>query len=262
YSHPYWHAAKRRNADGDEDSLILLMDALLNFSRQFLPNKRGSRTMDAPLILSTVLKPDEVDDESWNVDVQDRYSPEFYRATQQFLSPGEVEVDVAEDAIEEDDPFRSGYTHETSSIENGPIQSNYVTLGEMSDKVKTQLGLGSMIKAVDEDDVAELLLKKHFMSDIIGNLRAFSRQELRCVDCNRKYRRAPLHGECGSCGGDLLLTVSEGTIRKYLIPSEEIAENFNISTYRKQHLEIVKKSIQSLFGKAARQSDLGQFTSG
>ncbi|MFB6294341.1 MAG: LAGLIDADG family homing endonuclease, partial [Candidatus Nanohaloarchaea archaeon] len=58
-----------QNCDGDEDSIILLMDALLNFSRQFLPDQRGTRTMDAPLILSTVLHPDEVDDESWNVDV-------------------------------------------------------------------------------------------------------------------------------------------------------------------------------------------------
>ncbi|MDY6768843.1 MAG: DNA polymerase II large subunit, partial [Candidatus Nanohaloarchaea archaeon] len=64
YAHPFWHAAKRRNCDGDEDSIILLMDALLNFSRQFLPDQRGTRTMDAPLILSTVLHPDEVDDES------------------------------------------------------------------------------------------------------------------------------------------------------------------------------------------------------
>ncbi|EHK00790.1 DNA polymerase II large subunit, partial [Candidatus Haloredivivus sp. G17] len=38
YAHPYWHAAKRRNADGDEDAILLLMDGLLNFSRDFLPD--------------------------------------------------------------------------------------------------------------------------------------------------------------------------------------------------------------------------------
>ncbi|MCK5334383.1 MAG: DNA polymerase II large subunit, partial [Candidatus Aenigmarchaeota archaeon] len=37
YAHPFWHAGKRRNCDGDEDSIMLLLDALLNFSRQFLP---------------------------------------------------------------------------------------------------------------------------------------------------------------------------------------------------------------------------------
>ena len=40
YAHPYLHAACRRNADGDELCVILLLDALLNFSRQFLPDRR------------------------------------------------------------------------------------------------------------------------------------------------------------------------------------------------------------------------------
>ncbi|MFB6199346.1 MAG: DNA polymerase II large subunit, partial [Candidatus Nanohaloarchaea archaeon] len=57
YSHPYWHAAKRRNSDGDEDAILLLIDGLLNFSRDYLPDATGARTMDAPLILSTVLNP-------------------------------------------------------------------------------------------------------------------------------------------------------------------------------------------------------------
>ncbi|MFP4230073.1 MAG: DNA polymerase II large subunit, partial [Candidatus Nanohaloarchaea archaeon] len=43
YAHPYWHAAKRRNADGDEDAILLLMDGLLNFSRDFLPDMTGAR---------------------------------------------------------------------------------------------------------------------------------------------------------------------------------------------------------------------------
>ena len=39
--HPFFHASKRRNCDGDEDAVMLLMDGLLNFSRKFLPEKRG-----------------------------------------------------------------------------------------------------------------------------------------------------------------------------------------------------------------------------
>jgi len=54
YAHPFFHAAKRRNCDGDEDSIILLLDCLLNFSRAFLPEKRGG-LMDAPLVLTTKL---------------------------------------------------------------------------------------------------------------------------------------------------------------------------------------------------------------
>ena len=42
FAHPVFHAAKRRNCDGDEDSVTLLLDALLNFSRSYLPESRGA----------------------------------------------------------------------------------------------------------------------------------------------------------------------------------------------------------------------------
>src|SRR2546428_12698699 len=45
---PVWHSAKRRDCDGDADSVMLLMDAFLNFSFDFLPAKIGG-LMDAPL---------------------------------------------------------------------------------------------------------------------------------------------------------------------------------------------------------------------
>ncbi|MDY6768744.1 MAG: DNA polymerase II large subunit, partial [Candidatus Nanohaloarchaea archaeon] len=140
YAHPFWHAAKRRNCDGDEDSIILLLDALLNFSRQFLPDQRGTRTMDAPLILSTVLHPDEVDDESWNVDVVDRYPTSFYEATQAFVEPGEVDVPTAEDLMDAEGGFSC--THDTSDLRDAPVESSYVSLGEMAEKVREQLSLG------------------------------------------------------------------------------------------------------------------------
>ena len=37
FGHPFFHAAKRRNCDGDEDCVMMLMDALLNFSMSYLP---------------------------------------------------------------------------------------------------------------------------------------------------------------------------------------------------------------------------------
>jgi len=258
YAHPYWHAAKRRNCDGDEDSVILLLDALLNFSRRFLPDRRGSRSMDAPLILSSVLNPDEVDDEAWNVDALPTYPLQFYQATHEFSKPWNVDITIAEDLIR-DNSYDFHYTHPVSDLTDAPAVTSYVTLGEMSEKVKAQLSLGTRVKAVRENEVAELLLKKHFLKDIKGNLRAFSRQKFRCVDCNSKYRRIPLQGKCTSCGGKLLLTISEGTIRKYLMPSQEIAEKYDISTYLKQQIDILAEEIQSIFGKEKRQSSLGQF---
>ena len=43
FGHPYFHQTKRRNIDGDQDSLMLLMDGLLNFSHSYLPASRGGR---------------------------------------------------------------------------------------------------------------------------------------------------------------------------------------------------------------------------
>ena len=68
------------NWDGDEDGLMLLMDALLNFSHAYIPDKRGGK-MDLPLILTTRLDPSEVDKEAHNLDTLGRYPLEFYEAT-------------------------------------------------------------------------------------------------------------------------------------------------------------------------------------
>ncbi|HEX2014585.1 MAG TPA: DNA polymerase II large subunit, partial [Nitrososphaera sp.] len=53
---PIWHSAKRRDCDGDADSIMLLMDAFLNFSFDFLPDKIGG-LMDAPLLIQPVVLP-------------------------------------------------------------------------------------------------------------------------------------------------------------------------------------------------------------
>ncbi len=54
--------------DGDEDCVMLLMDGLLNFSKSYLPDKRGGQ-MDAPLVMSSRIDPCEIDDEAHNMDI-------------------------------------------------------------------------------------------------------------------------------------------------------------------------------------------------
>ena len=261
------------NCDGDEDAILLMMDGLLNFSRTYLPDMTGARTMDAPLILSTALNADEIDDEAWAIETVDEYPLSFYEESQDYVKPWEMETDIqiGEDIVHSDEPYRHGYTHDTTSVEDGPNQSEYVTLDEMSEKTSAQLGLGEKLKAVDEDAVAELLLNKHFIPDIKGNLRSFSSQKMRCVDCNEKFRRVPMTdqtiapsgketAQCPECGGKVLLTISEGTIKKYMQPSKDIIDSYEISPYKRQEVMILNRTIQSLFGKSNRQSGLKQFT--
>ena len=249
YAHPYFHAAKRRNCDGDEDCVMLLLDGLLNFSRSFLPEKRGGR-MDAPLVLTTILDPKEVDKEVHNMDVVSRYPLEFYRMSMNYESPRKIEglIERVEDRLGSCKRYYGlKFTHDTEDIFMGPKESRYKSLSTMIEKMKSQLKLASRIRAVDEKDVAERVLNTHFLPDLVGNLRAFSRQKFRCVKCNAKYRRMPLAGRCLKCGGNITLTVHMGTITKYLEISKELSEEYSLSEYTKQRISLIDLEIKSLF---------------
>ncbi|MEM4230643.1 MAG: DNA polymerase II large subunit, partial [Candidatus Pacearchaeota archaeon] len=65
---PYMHAAMRRDCDGDEAAVMLLLDVLINFSRKFLPSHRGG-TQDAPLVLNARIRAGEVDDQILDFEV-------------------------------------------------------------------------------------------------------------------------------------------------------------------------------------------------
>ncbi|MBS3760253.1 MAG: hypothetical protein KGY43_02095, partial [Halodesulfurarchaeum sp.] len=96
--------------------------------------------------------------------------------------------------------------------------------------------------------------------DLIGNLRAFTRQEVRCLSCGTKYRRVPLSGTCRNCGGDVNLTVHEGSVTKYLETALEVAEEYGSREYTKQRLRILERSIESIFeNDKNKQSGIADF---
>jgi DNA polymerase II large subunit len=249
YAHPFYHATKRRNADGDEDGLILLLDALLNFSHAYIPDKRGGK-MDLPLILTTRLDPSEVDKEAHNLDTLSRYPLELYEASLKHEQAKNLEPLmglVAARLGTELQYEQFGFTHDTNDISEGPKESLYKTLKTMMEKMNVQLSLAAKIRAVDEADVAYKVIERHFLPDILGNLRAFSKQSVRCPLCNTTYRRIPLQGICTKCNGKLTLTVHEMSVKKYLDISKKIAEEYNLPAYARQRITLVEKSIDSMF---------------
>ena len=251
-----------KQCDGDEDCVMLLMDGLLNFSKEFLPDKRGGQ-MDAPLVMSSRIDPSEIDDEAHNMDIVRQYPREFYEATREMADPGEVEdlIQLGEDTLGTDDEYRGfDHTHDTTDIALGPDLSAYKTLGSMMDKMDAQLLLSRKLRAVDETDVAERVIEGHFLPDLIGNLRAFSRQETRCLDCGEKYRRMPLTGDCRECGGRVNLTVHQGSVNKYMDVAIEVAEEFGCREYTKQRLAILERSLESVFeNDKNKQSGIADF---
>ena len=109
--------------------------------------------------------------------------------------------------------------------------------------------MADKIRAVDAADVARLVIEKHLLRDIKGNLRKFSIQEFRCSKCPGKYRRPPLTGKCLACGNRLIFTVSEGTIIKYLEPAISLSDKYNLPPYIRQVLELTKNRVEGVFGK-------------
>ena len=267
YAHPLFHAAKRRNCDGDEDSLMMLLDGLLNFSKTILPSGRGGR-MDAPLVLSTRIDASEIDKEALNVDCGWSYSKAFYEGTKSQPHPSEMEsiVDLVEGRLGTVGEVRGyGWTHDSGELDAGPANSSYKTLETMEDKMLAQLAIGRRLRSVSAARVASQVIESHFLPDLRGNLMAFTRQKVRCVKCGHSYRRMPLAGKCiqttsssglglGSsqdggtlCGGNVVLTVSEGAVRKYIKITSEVMETYGVDDYTKQRVGWMTDSVDSLF---------------
>ena len=267
YAHPLFHAAKRRNCDGDEDSIMMLMDGLLNFSQSILPANRGGR-MDAPLVLTTRLNPSEIDKEALNVDCSWGYTRDFYEVTlgQPHSRETKGMVDLVEDRLGTIGEIRGyGWTHDSGPLDAGPRNSSYKTLITMKDKLDMQLELGGRLRSVSVRGVAKQVIESHFLPDMRGNLMAFTRQKVRCVKCGESYRRMPLAGKCirevsqrsggfsggssngSSCGGNVVLTVSEGAVRKYIKITEEVMDEYGVDDYTKHRVGWMSSSVDSLF---------------
>lgn len=251
YASPYMHAAIRRDCDGDEAAIMLLGDVLLNFSREFLPSHRGG-TQDAPLVLNAKIDAGEVDDQILDLEVCYNYPLELYLLSEQRKHSSEVKgIPLIKRILKEGkDPFINlGFTHPTNNINEGVLCSSYKTLTTMQEKVQHQMKLVEILRSVDTSDTARLIIERHFLKDMRGNLRKFSQQEFRCVGCNEIVRRPPLNGVCPVCKGKLIFTVNEGGIKKYLEPALDLARRYNVSAYLQESLNLTKGYVESIFGR-------------
>jgi DNA polymerase II large subunit len=249
------------NCDGDEAAVMLLLDVLVNFSRAYLPSHRGG-TQDAPLVLNGKIVAGEVDDQILDFEMVNCYPLELYELAEKKEHSSKVHVEMVRDRIKQGtDMFKNtGFTHDTENFNQGILCSSYKKLPTMQEKVAKEMELVYKLRAVDASDVARLIIERHFIRDIRGNLRKFSQQGFRCVKCNSKFRRPPLSGVCTKCGGKIIFTISEGGIVKYLEPALTLANNYDIPVYVKQNLELTKRYIESIFGREeTKQVDLGKW---
>ena len=259
---PVWHSAKRRDCDGDADSLMLLMDSFLNFSYDFLPDKIGG-LMDAPLLIQPIVLPYEVQRQAHNIDVTAFYPLEFYEATWKQAKAGDLsnKIELVKNRIgNESQFFNYAFTHFTGSLTTTIQHSAYSTLNTMNEKLEMQIATAKLINAVDPDEVVSMVLTTHILPDIMGNMRSYSSQAFRCSNCGEKYRRMPLIGRCIGCRNELLQTVTRGSVEKYVGIATNMCNQFKISDYLRSRIETLMMELKLIFKEQKKeQSTLTEF---
>ncbi len=250
FATPNWHSAKRRDADGDADSIILLMDALLNFSRQFLSDKIGG-LMDAPLLIQPLVLPHESQPQAHNLEVTKSFPLEFYESTLLRHKASAIDcVEIIKSRLDTREQFSNyHFTHQTSTLTTSKSRSAYSTLDSMLDKFDLQIRNADMIDVVDTAETVSNVISTHLVPDIMGNLRSYARQNLRCTLCGRSYRRAPLTQRC-ACKHDLIQTITRPSVEKYLKLAKRLVEKYNVSRYQRGRIHALSDEIDLVFGKS------------
>ena len=262
FATPNWHSAKRRDADGDADSIMLLMDSLLNFSRQFLSDRIGG-LMDAPLLIQPLVLPHESQPQAHNLEVTKILPLDFFKSTLQQNKASTVKsVEIIESRLETERQFYDYYfTHKTSSLTTSKSRSAYSTLGSMLDKLDMQIRNADMIDAVNTSEIVSNVISTHLVPDIMGNLRAYARQSFRCTACGKSYRRVPLIQNC-ACGHKLIQTITRGSVEKYLKLAKRLVSKYDVGEYQKGRIYALSDEIDLVFGKnRGDQSLLTDYTS-
>lgn len=249
FATPIWHSAKRRDADGDADSIMLLMDSLLNFSRQFLSDKIGG-LMDAPLLIQPSVLPHESQPQAHNFEVMKNLPLSFFDATfQKYKAADVTSVETVKSRLETKAAFYGyEFTHGTTTLTTSRSRSAYSTLGSMLDKLDMQIRNADLINAVDTKEIVSFVITTHLVPDIMGNLRAYGRQSFRCTACGKNYRRTPLLEHC-SCGHPLIQTITRGSVEKYLKLAKRLVEKYEVGQYLKGRIYSLSDEIDLVFGK-------------
>ena len=246
---PNWHSAKRRDADGDADSIMLLMDSLLNFSRQFLSDRIGG-LMDAPLLVQPLVLPHESQPQAHNLEVTKIFPLEFFESTNQQSKASDVNsVEIIKSRIDTKRQFYDyHFTHFTSSLTTSKSRSAYSTLGSMLDKFDMQVRNAELIDVVNPSELVSNVISTHLVPDIMGNLRAYARQSFRCTACGKSYRRMPLIQTC-VCGHKLIATITRGSVEKYLKLAKRLVDKYDVGEYQRGRIHALSDEIELVFGK-------------
>lgn len=248
FANPYWHAAKRRDCDGDGDSLLLLLDVLLNFSLEYIPHQIGG-LMDTPLLVQPILLPSEVDEQAHNFDIASVYPREFYEKTQESPSAASVEglIERIGSRLESETQFYGyGFTHPTNALTIKRSRASYSTMRTLAEKIAKQIEVASKVEAVSTKEVVESIIRTHLIRDIMGNAKKYATQAFKCRKCGMTMRRPPLSQTCPNCRGSIRGTLTRASVEKYLSIAQRLARDYEVDLYLRNRLDMLQRELDQL----------------
>ncbi len=249
FANPCWQSAKRRDCDGDGDSVLLILDIFLNFSVEYIPTQIGG-LMDTPLLIQPIILPAEVDDQAHNFDVAWKYPLSFYEATDSSPNASKMSdiIETIRKRINLEGQFYNyGFTHGTGSITIRAPRSAYSTLTTLNEKIAKQIEVAEKIQAVSAKQVVESIIKTHLIRDIAGNMKKYSTQSFKCRACGHSLRRPTVSGRCHVCGGEIRETLTKGSVQKYLTIARKLAQEYDVDEYIRERLDLLVREMDQLF---------------
>ena len=246
-AHPAFHSAKRRNADGDGDNILLYLDSLLNFSYVFLKQGLGQK-MNVPIFLSDFIDLSEVDSECHHVEICNSYDKILYSERDTPCKAADVlkyrsilSVEYAQK------PSRCSIHTDVLQL---PSKANaYKDLESMEEKINAQIEISQLISNCNTTDLVDNLVNSHLLMDIKGNINTFLRQTLKCKNCGTKFDMATLSGDCTSCGGPLHQTVYANSVMKYRHLVQKLSRRFKLKNYTLSKINLLFNELDVIFGK-------------
>jgi len=248
FANPYWHAAKRRDCDGDGDSLLLLLDAFLNFSLEYVPHQIGG-LMDTPLLVQPILLPSEVDEQAHNFDIASVYPREFYEKTRESPSAASVEalIERIGTRLESETQFYGyGFTHSTNVLTIKRSRASYSTMRTLAEKIAKQIEVAEKVGAVSTREVVESIIRTHLIRDIMGNAKKYATQAFKCRKCGMTMRRPPLSQICPNCGGPIKGTLTRASVEKYLSIAQRLSRDYEVDLYLRNRLDMLQRELDQL----------------
>ena len=250
YSHPIVICARRRDADGDIDGVSLLADLFLNGSRTYTEGKVGS-LMSVPLNLTLNCYLDEVGKEIHARELYfDYYGGQLNDNTrsytvQELKSLRRVEnylpVKVIPDEV-------NGFNTPGFSLNSKNTNNLYRDCENNDLKVDLVLDLEDKLPGVNQSECIIGVIVGHLLPDIIGNLNAYFKQDLKCDSCNKKYTIEPLDLKCLYCkSGVLKLTVFPGMILKYVKLIQKLKTKTTLPMILEDRVNGILDNLSDLF---------------